>query len=336
MGNQIKYIQKFPDYREIKKFQLDNGIETGNSTERLNWLFYNNPFGNASFYCAYNGSKLIGTEVLLPFLLTIGDEIISSTLAVGSLIDKNYRGKGIWKKLLLYSKEESKRKGIKVIWGPPNKNSYPILLNKMNWVKVCSIYYYTFYLKSNPKDNIYKKILKKISLLNLKYRTSFVNTLNIEINNYNNKNYNYKTNEITIFKNNKYFQWRYNEIPDKGYNMRTVYDIINSKTVGVFAYLIKNFNIYIFDYLLLNNDYANIFFLKLQEYAYNKGCSKMIVSMNSISNNKKIFKNSFYKKGNGYDILANILYDDYKDVLTQNIWNFNIGDEDIKFSKPFI
>lgn len=69
---------------------------------------------------------------IFPVKILIGDKMIQGGQAGDGMTHKDHRNKGLYFNLILLSFEECKRQGLKLLFGQPNKNSYPGL-KKTGW-----------------------------------------------------------------------------------------------------------------------------------------------------------------------------------------------------------
>ncbi|MBU0985236.1 MAG: GNAT family N-acetyltransferase, partial [candidate division Zixibacteria bacterium] len=129
----LEYRRATVSFEQVHDLQKRNGLDASTTAAWHEWVFQNNPYGPAGFYCAFDGNRLVGTQVLLPLELQLQGRTVLSSLSNSSLIDLNYRGQGMWKQLLLLCEEGARRDGSVCIWGAPNEASMPILRDRMGW-----------------------------------------------------------------------------------------------------------------------------------------------------------------------------------------------------------
>jgi len=322
-------------YEDLLNIQSKNGINLNITQEWFDWLYYKNPYGKASFYCAFDNTELIGIEILIPVQLIANDTKFLSALAVNSLIDKNYRGQGIWKKLLDFSEEQSLKKDIKLIWGFPNDNSYPILIEKQQWKILAEINSYISYLNSDKKRNYLVRKAQQILSIYPNINSRFYNN-EFKTSAFNNPNKFISSKEISIFKSPGYFLWRYVMLPEKGYIIENIINSKNNDIVGSIVFFIDDDVFYLFDLIVFDREVEKQLPLFLQWYCKKMNCRCIFLSMNV--KGKVVYyykKNLFINKGKAR-ILGKILDKNYESVFSDYLWKYNLGDEEIKFVKPFI
>lgn len=84
-------------------------------------------------FIAYNGSVPIGYYGVIPCLLQYGADTIHAAQSADTMTHSDHRNKGLLAELHRLALELCRGLGIKVLFGFPNQNSYPILKNKFNW-----------------------------------------------------------------------------------------------------------------------------------------------------------------------------------------------------------
>lgn len=88
---------------------------------------YSNTFCGFSYHAlAVDSGKIVGHNAYIPFLYKDGDDCIKVVLSTDAMIDSNYRGKGLYKKLLNACGDVAITDGFHLRIGFPNDNSFPI------------------------------------------------------------------------------------------------------------------------------------------------------------------------------------------------------------------
>lgn len=88
---------------------------------------YLNTFCGFSYHAlAIDSGKIVGHNAYIPFLYKNGDDCIKVVLSTDAMIDSNYRGKGLYKKLLNACGDAAINDGFHLRIGFPNDNSFPI------------------------------------------------------------------------------------------------------------------------------------------------------------------------------------------------------------------
>lgn len=105
------------DYQNINDFF--NRIYSANRTmKEFYWEFHNGPFGKSIYVIAEDVNKIVGTNCVIPILVTNGEGTIYKTgKSEDTLVDPSYRGKRIFLNIYKFLIEACQNEGIKVIWG---------------------------------------------------------------------------------------------------------------------------------------------------------------------------------------------------------------------------
>lgn len=82
------------------------------------WEHIKNSNEGSVFGVIVNDNKIVGIQTMIPILLKCKEcNIVKSGKSESSLLDPQYRGKGLFEKLYEYTIEESIKRGIKIMWG---------------------------------------------------------------------------------------------------------------------------------------------------------------------------------------------------------------------------
>ena len=317
-------------FQELEEFNQRNQLYSFDE-KRFKWLFYQNPFGEANFYCAFDKEKLVGTEILIPLEFIYQGDRFMTFLAVGSLIDKDYRGKGLWKQLLIASAEDSRENGGKAIWGPPNPNSLPVLQKHGNWQHICNVGTLRFFCGVNKTKSIPIQLIQTV----LQGRNKIFQKKNKQLVSQPFKSCeNVPTRFISIHKNNDYLKWRYVDEPQKVFHLQQLTDVTTGESCGFWVYSFSGRTLCIVDYFL--NDYhiyLDDFIGIIQHTGFENDCYRIVIRENvkSLAFNAML-ANHFQQRAE-YPVFVNILDNSYSDILKNNHWDMNMGDEDINFTK---
>lgn len=210
----INYIKDLDQVIKLIQKDLDPGF-----TQKLfKWKHLENPFGESYGLLALDGSKIVGVRMFMywNFLHSEDGSVIRAVRPVDTVVDKDYRGQGLFKKLTLRGLEECKTE-YDFIFNTPNENSLPGYL-KMGWQKLEQVNYFNL-VPINP----FSKFLpfKEIDARFVDYKHSY-----------------YSSKTISSLKSDGYFQWRYKAdkykialFPKEGvyvvYSVSSVYLIIH-------------------------------------------------------------------------------------------------------------
>jgi predicted N-acetyltransferase YhbS len=91
------------------------------------WEYRDGPFGEPLLWGAESGGRLVGHYALIPFQMSFQDGLFSGAKAESAMVDPSCRGRGICSSLVELTLQEAARRGIRVVWGFPNNQSFAIM-----------------------------------------------------------------------------------------------------------------------------------------------------------------------------------------------------------------
>lgn len=97
------------------------------------WEYKNNPFGSPIIALAKDKGRVIAQEALFLVPMKYKENYLLGAQSVDTMTDPAYRGKGIFKKLVLMTLEEGRKRGISLFYGFPNRNSYHGYVERLGW-----------------------------------------------------------------------------------------------------------------------------------------------------------------------------------------------------------
>jgi len=162
---------------------LKTSLSSRHSKESFLWKHYENPFGRSFGLLACDGRKIVGVRMFMYWEFVNDDEIIKAIRPVDTITHKDYRGRGIFKKLTLDGLKNID--GLyEIIFNTPNENSLPGYL-KMGWEEFePSFNYYLSFLLPSAKfaKRIYfpKENLADATLVNFNYTNRFKTNTTLE------------------------------------------------------------------------------------------------------------------------------------------------------------
>lgn len=199
------------------------------SPDYYNWIYFNNPVGNAIVYLAKHKNKVISTFAMAQkkFLIFGNEVIIGKTMDMFTHDD--YQGLGLMSKLAQLVFSNSKKIDINTWYVTPSVNSYPIFKNKWEYVETIESYYclkildYISLLQGYINKPIVQRILwlpylfskklKKYKKIKIPENIIDLNSFGDDVNNLWSKLR--KNLKISIIRNQSYLKWRYIDNPDK-------------------------------------------------------------------------------------------------------------------------
>lgn len=146
------------------------------SLKDFKWEFLEGPIGKAIYVGAFDGSRLIGTQAAIPlyFVNEKGEKILTAK-SEDTLLDPEYRGKGLFDKMYEVLFYECKKVGIVSVWGftyakkPFLKLGFEIPFETNNAVMVFNpLSSYNYLISLNPQNKLKDKV-KILGLVLLSY-----------------------------------------------------------------------------------------------------------------------------------------------------------------------
>ena len=97
------------------------------------WKIFKNPFQIGYVNLFKDDTKIIATTSITPKSLLLNQCLISSGEIGDTYTDSNYQGRGLFSKLINFSREKANKNGIKFIYGTPNNQSLPGYRKRANF-----------------------------------------------------------------------------------------------------------------------------------------------------------------------------------------------------------
>lgn len=181
----IDYNKDIPEVVQLIRDNLDDSI----SHEFFTWKHLQNPFGKSYGLLASDGEKIIGLRMFMfwKFLNSADRRILTAIRPVDTVVDQNYRGRGLFKKLTLAGLEECKE-DYEFIFNTPNENSLPGYL-KMGWQKHSNVNLFRIAVRTPSYKSSPLKIVEADSI---QFKECYKNS-----------------GKIKTLKSSEYIKWRY-------------------------------------------------------------------------------------------------------------------------------
>ncbi len=322
-------------YEEMITLQEANNIRNEMTEDRFNWLYYKNPFGNSYFYCAYDDGRLVGTQVSLPLTMQVNGETVNTVMSMNSLIDSSCRGKGVWKKLINMNHEDQAERGTAYIWGFPNDASYPIFINKVGWKDICYVNYYRCVLKDSETGSIGRRVAEKgIGLVTRTTTGGRRKRLSIELADFDLDAIRAKDDEISVLQSVEYVKWRFIDIPEGGYALKTIRRGRGGDPVGFVAYKVRDGIMHVFDYRISDKTLEKEIPFLLQAEALDRDFRRIDICLSTSTGAIPHFEAAKFIKREGAVTGGRVFDLTYANAFDQP-WSINMADLDIYFNKPF-
>jgi len=101
-----------------------------------NWMYRDNSAGSPIIWFAQSNDKLVGQYAIIPVKMKIGNETVAASQSVDTMTHPDYRRQGVFEVLANKTYEQAAEEGIHVVYGFPNKYSYPGFVKKLGWFDV--------------------------------------------------------------------------------------------------------------------------------------------------------------------------------------------------------
>jgi GNAT superfamily N-acetyltransferase len=243
------------------------------SYDHFIWEFLHGPAGEAIYIGAFDGDRLVGTQAAIPlfFIDGKGSRILTAK-SEDTLLDPEYRGRGLFDKMYTVLFDKCKEKGIAAIWGftyakkPFLKIGFEIPFETNNSILVFEPIKAYKYLSSLNQQNKFKE---KLLIFGLSWYSYIKNALNIkyhvdhsmkvyfnEVSDLENLSIKILADEHsqTLLQNREYLKWRIDLNPyENSYKEALLIDGKNDKLASVIFNLRQDGIAYIEQVLVLKD-----------------------------------------------------------------------------------
>lgn len=97
------------------------------------WKFDDNPSGAGIGMLAIDAGRIVGQYVVMPTRLRLGRDVVEGAQSLDTMVHPDYRGQGMFVQLANACYELAASRGVEVLYGFPNVNSYPGFIRQLNW-----------------------------------------------------------------------------------------------------------------------------------------------------------------------------------------------------------
>ena len=314
----------------------------------FDWQYQNNPNGEAVIITVKDPKKnnaIIGVNAFLPMTLINNQKEIQCYLSCNSIVDPNYRGKGIFTQLLSQIPEIFSKKDSSTIYGIPNKNS-SFIFSKNHFLEISKLSllvkplnlssYFGFPISQilKPFDFFWKPpspLSSNIEIVKNEITDDFDELIK-------------KTTDrlgVCHFRNSGFIKWRFLNHPTRQYSILTLKN--NSKLI---AYVItREMNVFsqnlgvIIDFLTDPSFNDETIFQQLINAAlanfWKNGISLVISSSNCGTLENEILQKSGFKTAPSFfkqeqlPLIISTFSNDFENLNNFDEWYFTLGDYDV-------
>lgn len=115
----------------LELFNIVFGRKLG--LESWKWRFTENPYGKGIIRLMFNNQKLVGHYAVTPTPLWVRGTVHRAAFSMTTMTHPDYQGRGIFQELASEVYGYCQDKGIKVVFGFPNENSYHRFTRALGW-----------------------------------------------------------------------------------------------------------------------------------------------------------------------------------------------------------
>src|SRR5262249_30642237 len=99
----------------------------------IQWLYRDNPNGQAIGYNAFCGDEVAAHYVVVPFQVEFENRTVTSALALNTAVDERHRGQSLFRKLAEMAHQLAVDRGVDHIVAIANANSTPTFLRHLGF-----------------------------------------------------------------------------------------------------------------------------------------------------------------------------------------------------------
>lgn len=239
---------------DLKNYKVcfDNNDDP-KSLARLEWMHFQNPVNECYIdFAIHNESKAIGgLYAVFPARFKYFQKVIIGSQSIDTLVDKDHRRKGLFKKMAASLYDRCKNKGVQFVYGFPNDQSSFAFFNRLGWSPIADV---PFLIKIINLKYIKKKLAIKSKALSffvppIKVASTKMNSLAEGITIEEIKDaFNEEVDDIwaefssginfAIQRDRVYLNWRIFKKPEQDYDVYGLYD--KGKLVGLVIYTLSD------------------------------------------------------------------------------------------------
>jgi hypothetical protein len=138
----VRQYQKGDESRILALFNATfNG---GRSLDRWKWQFERNPQGSPWIALAESGGELLGQYCMIHNHLSLGGREICAAQACDVIVRPDQRGKRWFIRLAESCYSQASVEGLKVVFGFPNRESFPGHVRSLGWERITPLKEYLY------------------------------------------------------------------------------------------------------------------------------------------------------------------------------------------------
>jgi len=121
------------------------------------WEFTGPPGAEPVLWGARAGPRLVGHYALIPLRVSFFGQSLGSAKAESAMVDPDYRGRGICSRLVELTLRDAGKRGLSVVWGFPNEQSFGIM-ERSGRINIGGLY---GYIKVLSRMRVFRAYLQK-------------------------------------------------------------------------------------------------------------------------------------------------------------------------------
>lgn len=133
-------IRQFVRGDEERIVELFNQIfRTNRPMKRWNWQFADNPMGASYIALAESDGELVGQYCVMRQQLNFGGRQVHAAQSCDTMVRSDQQGKRWFVRLAEACYADGSAQGMKVVFGFPNRNSFPGFVRSLGWHRIASL-----------------------------------------------------------------------------------------------------------------------------------------------------------------------------------------------------
>lgn len=275
------------------------------------WMYKENPAGEGRIWLAEHGDKIVGQYAIMPVNVKIGNKIVFSSQSLDTMTHPDYRRQKVFETLAKRVYDEAANDGIHIVYGFPNKFSYPGFIKKLSWFDIAplQIMLKPFNWRSAIRLKVKNKFLQKVLALGaglvfnkIFFRTQqppFAEGLAInQVSSFDDRINDFwakvsSQHQIMVVRNKDYLNWRYST-PEANYSI-----FVAEKSGEIRGYLVLEHKLqgvtkvsYIFDLIAQSEEIMHCLVSKAMDDCQQKKVDLILYSLIANKTYRRILKRS--------------------------------------------
>lgn len=103
------------------------------------WMYEANPSGTGLIWLAEHQDKIVGQYAVVPIRMKMGSSRTTVALSLDTMTHPDYRRQGMFEALAKAVYAEAQARGIQMVYGFPNDQSYPGFMKKLQWFDIATL-----------------------------------------------------------------------------------------------------------------------------------------------------------------------------------------------------